>query len=173
LDRLDEASAEYKMINKYTQAGKSTYSDMRIICCYKLSRKGEANSYIPKIWGNRKLLWHGTRLTNFDGILTHGLKIAPPDAPKTGELFGKGVYFADIIAKSYPYAHANLYDDIGTLILAEVALGNTRELNKPNDDAANLPPGKNSTHALGKLRPDPAGDIKIMNDVTVPLGRLQ
>ena len=51
-------------------------------------------------------------------------------------------------------------------------MGNTRELNKANDDAANLPPGKHSTHALGKLRPDPAGDNKIMKDVTVPLGRL-
>ena len=161
------------MIDRYIQAGKSTYSDLRIIDCYKIERKGEANLFNPKKLGNRKLLWHGTSLTNFDGILTHGLKIAPPDALKTGDLFGKGVYFADIIAKSYPYAHANLSDDIGTFILAEVALGNTRELNKANVDAANLPPGKHSTHALGKLRPDPAGDIKIMNDVTVPLGRLQ
>ena len=52
-------------------------------------------------------------------------------------------------------------------------MGNTRELNKDSDDAANLPPGKHSTHALGKLRPNPAGNKKILNDVTVPLGQLK
>jgi hypothetical protein len=38
---------------------------------------------------NRKLLWHGSRLTNWPGILKHGLKIAPPEAPVTGYMFGK------------------------------------------------------------------------------------
>lgn len=27
------------------------------------------------------MLWHGSRITNFYGILSHGLKIAPPEAP--------------------------------------------------------------------------------------------
>ena len=32
----------------------------------------------------RKLLWHGSRLTNWVGILSQGLRIAPPEAPVTG-----------------------------------------------------------------------------------------
>jgi len=36
------------------------------------------------------LLWHGSRTTNFAGILTQGLRIAPPEAPVTGYMFGKG-----------------------------------------------------------------------------------
>ena len=32
----------------------------------------------------RMLLWHGSRLTNWAGILTQGLRIAPPEAPVTG-----------------------------------------------------------------------------------------
>ena len=31
-----------------------------------------------------KLLWHGSRLTNWVGILSQGLRIAPPEAPVTG-----------------------------------------------------------------------------------------
>jgi len=31
------------------------------------------------------------------GIMSQGLRIAPPEAPKTGYMFGKGVYFADMI----------------------------------------------------------------------------
>ena len=33
---------------------------------------------------NRMLLWHGSRLTNWVGILSQGLRIAPPEAPVTG-----------------------------------------------------------------------------------------
>ena len=32
----------------------------------------------------RMLLWHGSRLTNWAGILGQGLRIAPPEAPVTG-----------------------------------------------------------------------------------------
>lgn len=28
---------------------------------------------------NKKLLWHGSRLTNWGGILSQGLRIAPPE----------------------------------------------------------------------------------------------
>lgn len=39
--------------------------------------------------GERLLLWHGSRSTNFAGILKQGLRIAPPEAPVTGYMFGK------------------------------------------------------------------------------------
>jgi hypothetical protein len=41
---------------------------------------------------------------NFIGILSQGLRIAPPEAPATGYMFGKGVYFADMFDKSFQYA---------------------------------------------------------------------
>ena len=33
------------------------------------------------------------------GILSKGLLIAPPEAPVTGYMFGKGIYFADMVTK--------------------------------------------------------------------------
>lgn len=33
---------------------------------------------------NKQLLWHGSRLSNWTGILSQGLRIAPPEAPATG-----------------------------------------------------------------------------------------
>jgi poly [ADP-ribose] polymerase len=53
------------------------------------------------------LLWHGSRLTNFVGILSQGLRIAPPEAPVTGYMFGKGVYFADMVTKSANYCFSS------------------------------------------------------------------
>jgi hypothetical protein len=49
------------------------------------------------------LLWHGSRTTNYAGILSQGLRIAPPEAPVTGYMFGKGIYFADMVSKSANY----------------------------------------------------------------------
>ena len=40
------------------------------------------------------------------GILSEGLRIAPPSAPVTGYMFGKGVYFADMVSKSANYCFA-------------------------------------------------------------------
>lgn len=56
--------------------------------------------------GNRQLLFHGSRLSNWAGILGSGLRIAPPEAPATGYMFGKGVYFADMSSKSANYCFA-------------------------------------------------------------------
>ena len=91
------------------------------------------------------LLWHGSRFSNYGGILSQGLRIAPPEAPKTGYLFGKGVYFADMASKSAPYCCPELSDDVGIFLVCEVALGSPIELYMPDCDADILPPGYNST----------------------------
>lgn len=36
------------------------------------------------------------------GILSQGMRIAPPEAPVSGYLFGKGVYFANMVRRSLP-----------------------------------------------------------------------
>ena len=49
---------------------------------FKIEREGESQRYKPfKQLRNRRLLWHGSRTTNFAGILSQGLRIAPPEAP--------------------------------------------------------------------------------------------
>lgn len=52
----------------------------------------------------------GSRSTNFAGILKQGLRIAPPEAPVTGYMSGKGVYFADVrrFPRALRTAHAVL-----------------------------------------------------------------
>jgi poly [ADP-ribose] polymerase len=96
-------------------------------------------------------------LTNWVGILSQGLRIAPPEAPKTGYRFGKGVYFADIISKSASYCFANPQRPVGFMILNEVALGN---INKVTRDTymEKAPNGFHSTMALGHTAPNPKGN---------------
>ena len=52
-----------------------------------MDRENEGGRYQPfEQDPNRMLLWHGSRLTNFVGILSQGLRIAPPEAPVTGSV---------------------------------------------------------------------------------------
>jgi len=104
---LDKNSEEFSILSKYvknTHASTHSSYSLQIIDVFKVARQGEARRYKPfKKLHNRKLLWHGSRLTNFVGILSHGLKIAPPEAPPSGYMFGKGIYFADMVSKSANY----------------------------------------------------------------------
>ena len=52
---------------------------------YAIDRQGEDERFkAHSNADNRQLLWHGSRTTNFVGILSQGLRIAPPEAPATG-----------------------------------------------------------------------------------------
>lgn len=108
---------------------------------------------------NKKLLWHGSRLTNFVGILSQGLRIAPPEAPVTGYMFGKGVYFADMSSKSANYCFTSRENNTGILLLCEVACGNMNEKIHADYYAANLPENKHSTKGVGKIQPDPKNAV--------------
>lgn len=111
---------------------------------FEIKREGEEERFNDKI-GNRKLLWHGSRFSNWGGILSQGLRIAPPEAPVTGYMFGKGVYFADIVSKSAQYCCSYLSNNEGLLALCDVAIGDHRDLLNADYNAGNLPMGKHST----------------------------
>ena len=108
-----------------THAATHKQYDLEIIDAFKVSRHGEDKRFkaFQKLH-NRYLLWHGSRTTNFAGILSQGLRIAPPEAPSTGYMFGKGVYFADMVSKSANYCFTSKSNPVGLLLLCEVALGN-------------------------------------------------
>lgn len=116
------------------------------------------------------LLWHGSRLTNFVGILSQGLRIAPPEAPVTGYMFGKGVYFADMVSKSANYCCTNPLNPEGLLLLCEVALGDTHDLFNADYNASNLPHGKHSTKGVGRNYP-PRTSYVDLDGVQVPIGK--
>eukprot|EP00294_Goniomonas_avonlea_P012894 CAMPEP_0114554936 /NCGR_PEP_ID=MMETSP0114-20121206/8477_1 /TAXON_ID=31324 /ORGANISM="Goniomonas sp, Strain m" /LENGTH=645 /DNA_ID=CAMNT_0001740019 /DNA_START=6 /DNA_END=1943 /DNA_ORIENTATION=- len=155
-------------IQKYVTNSWENGKGPKIINAYRLDREGEVARFnTKKGLGNRKLLWHGSRLSNYVGIISQGLRIAPPEAPCSGYRFGKGVYFADMMSLSARYCRSGSSDYC--MLLADVALGKTAEL--PRDQFMTKPlPGTDSTHALGRIHPDPKED-KVVDGVTYPLGK--
>lgn len=106
---LDPNSKEFKLITEYvnnTHANTHSWYTLEIQDIFKLDRNGESRKFKREL-GNRMLLWHGSRLTNWVGILSRGMRIAPPEAPSTGYMFGKGVYFADMVSKSANYCYTS------------------------------------------------------------------
>nr|XP_020013979.1 poly [ADP-ribose] polymerase 2 isoform X1 [Castor canadensis] len=171
LHPLDHESHEFKVISQYLQSTHApTHSDytMTLLDVFEVEKEGEKEAFREDLH-NRMLLWHGSRLSNWVGILSQGLRIAPPEAPITGYMFGKGIYFADMSSKSANYCFASRLKNTGLLLLSEVALGQCNELLEANPKAEGLLQGKHSTKGLGKMAPSPAHFV-ILNGSTVPLG---
>uniref|UniRef100_A0A1X7UIB7 Poly [ADP-ribose] polymerase n=1 Tax=Amphimedon queenslandica TaxID=400682 RepID=A0A1X7UIB7_AMPQE len=135
---------------------------------FEVKRDKEEENF--KDVGNRQLLWHGSRLTNWVGILSQGLRIAPPEAPVTGYMFGKGVYFADMCSKSANYCFATRLRSEGLLLLSEVSLGTPNELLSADYNADKLPAGTQSVHGKGRMVPNPAYNHTLPDGCVVPLG---
>jgi len=165
-------SDNYQLIERYLQMTHApthnTYK-MRLKNLFEVEKDGESEQFQSEL-GNRHLLWHGSRLTNWFGILSRGLHIAPPEAPVTGYMFGKGLYFADLSSKSANYCFPQRGRP-GLLILAEVALGDWHYLTAADSDAARLPANKHSTRGLGRYGPDPNGLCTLSNGCIVPCGK--
>ncbi|XP_057484410.1 poly [ADP-ribose] polymerase 2 isoform X1 [Actinidia eriantha] len=173
---LEIDSEEFSMISTYmrnTHAKTHSNYNVNIVQIFRVSRQHEAERFGKQFSNtkNRMLLWHGSRLTNWTGILSQGLRIAPPEAPATGYMFGKGVYFADMFSKSANYCYSSSAATAGVLLLCEVALGDMAELLTENYDANKLPEGKLSTKGVGETAPDFSENQMLKDGVIVPLGK--
>ncbi|XP_057322093.1 poly [ADP-ribose] polymerase-like isoform X2 [Microplitis mediator] len=174
IDVLDPNSFEYQIIQRYAM---NTHShchasfELKIENIFVISRRGEDERYRQfSGFYNKRLLWHGSRTTNFAGILAHGLRVAPPEVPSSGYMFGKGIYFADVVSKSANYCSTTYSNPTGLLLLCEVALGNMYERVQA-DYITELPYGFHSTFGRGKNIPDPKDYFITRDNVLVPYGK--
>lgn len=172
---IDTSHEYFNIINQYvhnTHAKTHRQYSLNILDIFEVSRKGEDKRFKPfEKLGNKQLLWHGSRLTNFASIISKGLCIAPPEAPVTGYMFGKGIYFADSVSKSANYCMTTSANNVGLLLLCEVALGNVVEKTQA-EFVTKLPAGFHSVQGLGRAVPDPTGSIVLEKNLTVPTGVL-
>jgi len=170
LEPLDKTSDDFMLIEKYIQTTHGSTHTLwkmeveNIFVCEKDSLK------FDKKLGNRMLLFHGSRISNYAGILSEGLRIAPPEAPVTGYMFDKGVYFADMASKSANYCHPHRSFSKGILLLCEVALGNSNELFHADYEASRLPKKKNSVKGVGRTYTSKENHTKLEDGTIVPLG---
>ncbi|KAG3116090.1 hypothetical protein PI124_g5556 [Phytophthora idaei] len=180
MEPLPESTEEFKIIEKYvetTHAPTHVQYKLRIKSVLKIARPDEEEfKDVFQSVDNHKLLWHGSRLSNVIGILSKGLRVAPPEAPNNGYMFGKGIYFADSVSKSANYCWTTPQNPKGVLILAEVALGTPYKAQEAEDltyATLKKTKGCDSTHGVGRMAA-PEEDYETMYDcedgVVVPVG---
>lgn len=174
IEPLDPSDADYKRIVEYVRnTHGSTHRGFKLEVenVFTVDRDGETGRFkkfsrLP----NHQMLWHGSRLTNFMGILSQGLRIAPPEAPVTGYMFGKGIYLADVCSKSAAYCNTKGKDPSGLMLLCEAALGKPKEftsahyMEKPQK-------GFDSSKGVGSMFPDPKG-AETVDGVLWPKGKM-
>ena len=162
----------YSLLEKYLTVKldqNSNYSyygnqKLKLLEAYEIKREGEEERYLKNL-KNKMLLWHGTRISNFVGILSQGLRIAPPEAPSSGYLYGKGIYFADMSSKSCNYCYP--VNNIGLILLCEVALGNIEKRYQTDYMLPNtMKKENNSIQGVGDIYPDKG--VYIDKDIYVP-----
>lgn len=174
MEPLDHRSKEYTLLEEYLIGSQgSTHSNLKykVLDIFRITRATEPDRFAtPDKFGeilkdakkeqlpasNRRLLWHGSRASNFGGILSQGLRIAPPEAPVSGYMFGKGVYLADMSSKSANYCCSYNSDNTGLLLLCEAELGTPmHELRDSCYEANEQAYAKSKLSTLGKGRVDP------------------
>lgn len=118
MDPVARGTGEWDTLKRYVRDthGATHHIQAQVVNAFRVERREEVDAFVAagnatRPDGQRLLLWHGSRTTNFAGILKQGLRIAPPEAPVSGYMFGKGVYFADVCLSLFPVIQISYSDD--------------------------------------------------------------
>lgn len=171
LHRIDINDPFYNIIKSYinTNNGGTHDCNISIIDIFKYNKKN--TNFVDH--GKNQYLFHGSRFSNIYSILQSGLKIAPKNIPRNGAMFGYGLYFANCSTKSFNYCMAELFNNIGCILLCKVSLGESLHLKKAcHYSQEYLDNSKcNSLYCPGRLRPDKSKHLNVDNTI-VPIGNL-
>lgn len=174
IEVLNPDSDKFKQIKKYFESSQSAEHNakMEISEIYKLERESEDSKFNKDI-GNRKLLWTGSKLSNYAGILNQGLKGAPLEAPASGYILGKGIYFTDASSKCALNLNWQQTGNTGLMLLCDVALGNQHKLKRPSPTASQLPEGTHSVLGVGMHGPQKLNESPTKEGYVIPNGPIK
>ncbi|TLD14255.1 uncharacterized protein PgNI_02811 [Pyricularia grisea] len=170
---LEKDSSEFRLLKTYLNEsrGETHGHNYTVREIFRIERQGEKERFEKESpvsdSGDRRLLWHGSRVTNYGGILSQGLRIAPPEAPVSGYMFGKGIYLADMSSKSANYCCSYISGNEALLLLCEAQLGDpVQELTDSDYDAGEnaAKKGMYSTWGRGMTGPSKWKDAGAVHD---------
>jgi poly [ADP-ribose] polymerase len=144
-------SDEYKKIAEYVLKSQINTSNMKIKAIYGLKRPSEWDQFKTDI-GNERLLFHGSRIQNWVGILSRGILlpkiVVSLGVDRTDEgWLGSGIYFGDAVCTSYFYATAGK-QKTKLIALARVALGKIKTYREITYGLKAPPKGYHSCHGV-------------------------
>ena len=152
LRALDPASDEYRQVERHVVGSQVKIKSIKVKRVWAVRREEEHARYKGEAIGNEKLLFHGSRLSNWVGLLSRGI-LMPKLVVQMGVRrtdagwLGHGIYFGDAACTSAFYAAPGRR---GTKLLtvARVALGKKAEFKKITYGLTAPPEGHDSCHGV-------------------------
>ncbi|KAK7583176.1 hypothetical protein V3481_012470 [Fusarium oxysporum f. sp. vasinfectum] len=135
---LDDDSEEFRYLQSYLNvSGGATYKLKNI---FRIERKDERENfqkYVSSLRNpNRRLLWHGSPVANYNRIMSKGLESGPDEVTISDYNFGKGVYLFEMSSQAASYCDYKASQGEALLLLCEAALGYPfNKVTKPSDSA--------------------------------------
>jgi poly [ADP-ribose] polymerase len=143
----DERKERLQNIKEMTLEDLENYYNL--VNIYTVNRAEERKAFAKKI-GNEKLLYHGSRISNWVGLLSRGIlmpqAVTAMGIPRTDfGWLGKGIYFGDCFETSGQYCEPGA-KDTGFFLLARVALGKVYDQTEQDGKIEAPPKGYDSIH---------------------------
>ncbi|KAJ1640502.1 hypothetical protein T492DRAFT_832025 [Pavlovales sp. CCMP2436] len=137
-----------KQVEKQIQTKLAGFTEQPPRKARKHSRLFESHDWLRKLEeknlsGTTRYLLHGTRASNLDNIVQHGLRTKFTKSASSSAMYGTGLYFTNSACKAWQYTDRGLVDkkeDRAIILLCRVVLGKTEQLaTRPKMDVKNFP----------------------------------
>ncbi len=156
---LDKATPMFRELEQYVLRSQLKSKNIKVQNIYTLMRDEEWTAYDGKV-GNERLLYHGSRIKNWVGLLSRGI-LLPKIVVSMGVhrtdpgWLGNGIYFGDAACTSAFYTTAGKK---GTrfMAIARVALGKMAPFTKITYGLAEPPAGFDSCHGVRNVAGKPS-----------------
>jgi len=150
---------EHHEIKTYVLESQVKSQDIEVVNVFAIKRQVEHESFVKGI-GNRRILFHGSKISNWVGLLSRGM-LMPRSVTSLGGkrtdygLLGSGLYFGGNACTSAPYTTPGKK---GTrfMLLHTVALGRVKELREITSDLHSAPSGYNSVLGVSRRHGQPS-----------------
>jgi poly [ADP-ribose] polymerase len=159
IEAIDRANPKFGELKEYVEKSQIKTTNVRVQNIYTLKRKNEWDAFTKKI-DNQRILFHGSRIQNWVGILSRGI-LLPKIVVSLGVnrtdagWLGNGIYFGDAICTSSFYASAGRRKT-KLIALTRVALGKMMDYTKITYGLAGPPAGYDSCHGVRNTSKTPS-----------------
>lgn len=168
---IEPDSPQFKELADYVIKSQVKSKQIKVKNIFTLKRQPEWDNFTSHI-DNQRLLFHGSRIQNWVGILTRGI-LMPKIVVSLGVnrtdagWLGNGIYFGDAACTSGCYTTPGK-KKTRLMAIARVALGKMKDYTKITYGLNAPPEGYNSCHGVrchGKIVSDFADDEYVIYDV--------
>jgi poly [ADP-ribose] polymerase len=171
VDWIEPSSSEFKEMADYVVRSQIKSKTIKVKNLYRIRRHAEWEQFVESI-GNQRLLFHGSRIQNWVGILSRGI-LLPKIVVSMGVnrtdagWLGHGIYFGDAACTSLCYTTPGK-KKTRLMAIARVALGKMKDYQAITYGLTEPPTGYQSCHGVRAkaLRPSQfADDEYVVYDV--------